>query len=71
VTEALDTIRRLAEEGTIMLIVSHKMGFIREISARVAFMVEGRIVELGTPANTFDNPGKEHSHDSVGKILRY
>ncbi len=71
VSEVLDTIRGLAAEGMTMLIVSHEMGFIREISARVAFMAEGRVVELGSPADIFDNPQKERTRDFVGKILRH
>ncbi|GAB4283328.1 MAG: amino acid ABC transporter ATP-binding protein [Roseovarius sp.] len=71
VSEVLDTIRLLAREGMTMLIVSHEMGFIREISARVAFMAEGRVVELGTPAEIFDNPKEERTRDFVGKILRH
>ncbi|MGS4947926.1 amino acid ABC transporter ATP-binding protein [Meridianimarinicoccus sp. RP-17] len=71
VSEVLDTIRQLADEGMTMLIVSHEMGFIREISARVAFMAEGKVVELGAPADIFDKPEKERTRDFVGKILRH
>ncbi len=71
VSEVLDTIRELAQEGMTMLIVSHEMGFIREISARVAFMAEGKVVELGSPTDIFDNPKMERTHDFVGKILRH
>ncbi|WP_323766322.1 amino acid ABC transporter ATP-binding protein [Marinovum sp.] len=71
VSEVLDTIRGLAEDGMTMLIVSHEMGFIREISARVAFMAEGKVVELGSPTQIFDAPEKERTRDFVGKILRH
>ncbi len=71
VSEVLDTIRELANEGMTMLIVSHEMGFIREISARVAFMAEGKVVELGSPQQIFDAPEKERTRDFVGKILRH
>lgn len=71
VSEVLDTIRELAQEGMTMLIVSHEMGFIREISARVAFMADGKVVEFGSPAEIFDNPQVERTHDFVGKILRH
>ncbi|MGR3804144.1 amino acid ABC transporter ATP-binding protein [Marinibacterium profundimaris] len=71
VSEVLDTIRGLAEDGMTMLIVSHEMGFIREISARVAFMADGKVVELGSPAQIFDAPEKERTRDFVGKILRH
>ena len=51
VSEVLDTIRVLAREGMTMLIVSHEMGFIREVSSRVAFLVGGKIMEIGDPAS--------------------
>lgn len=71
VSEVLDTIRELAQEGMTMLIVSHEMGFIREISAHVAFMADGKVVEYGSPTDIFDNPQVERTHDFVGKILRH
>lgn len=71
VSEVLDTIRLLADDGMTMLIVSHEMGFVREISARVAFMAEGRVVELAPPAEIFDRPKAERTRDFVGKILRH
>ncbi|WP_138933409.1 amino acid ABC transporter ATP-binding protein [Roseovarius arcticus] len=71
VSEVLDTIRGLAQEGMTMLIVSHEMGFIREISARVAFMADGKVVEMGSPAEIFDNPQMERTNDFVSKILRH
>ncbi|MGY9046498.1 MAG: amino acid ABC transporter ATP-binding protein [Rhodobacterales bacterium] len=71
VSEVLDTIRELAAEGMTMVIVSHEMGFIREISARVAFMADGKVVELGAPADIFDAPNQDRTRDFVGKILRH
>ncbi len=71
VSEVLDTIRGLAQEGMTMLIVSHEMGFIREISARVAFMADGKVVEMGSPTEIFDNPQMERTNDFVSKILRH
>jgi polar amino acid transport system ATP-binding protein len=71
VSEVLDTIRELAHEGMTMLIVSHEMSFIREISARVAFMAQGKVVELATPKEIFDLPKMERTRDFVGKILRH
>lgn len=71
VSEVLESIRELANDGMTMLIVSHEMGFIREISARVAFMAEGKVVEFGTPSQIFDAPDKERTRDFVGKILRH
>jgi len=71
VSEVLDTIRELAQEGLTMLIVSHEMGFIREISARVAFMADGKVIEMGSPAEIFDNPQMDRTNYFVSKILRH
>jgi polar amino acid transport system ATP-binding protein len=71
VSEVLDTIRVLAREGMTMLIVSHEMGFIREVSSRVAFLDGGRIVEIGAPAAIFDAPQEPRTRDFVSKILRH
>ncbi len=56
VGEVLDTIRLLAAEGMTMLIVSHEMGFVREVASRVAFMADGRMVEVSSPQEIFDTP---------------
>ncbi len=71
VSEVLETIRVLAAEGMTILIVSHEMSFIREVSSRVAFFDRGRIVEMGPPAEIFDAPREERTRDFVGKILRH
>lgn len=71
VSEVLDTIRVLVDEGMTMLIVSHEMGFIREISTQVAFMAEGRVVELGSPKAIFEQPNEPRTRDFIGKILRH
>ncbi len=71
VSEVLDTIRLLAREGMTMLIVSHEMGFIREVSSRVAFLAGGRIVEMGSASQIFDAPQEERTRDFVSKILRH
>ena len=71
VTEVLDTIRKLASEGMTMIIVSHEMGFVREISDQVIMMDEGMIVEIGTPEEIFDNPKTQRAKDFFGKILRH
>jgi polar amino acid transport system ATP-binding protein len=71
VSEVLDTIRVLAREGMTMLIVSHEMGFIREVSSRVAFLAGGKIVEMGDPTSIFDGPREERTRDFVSKILRH
>ena len=70
VNEVLDAIRVLAGEGMTMVVVSHEMGFVREVSTRVAMMDEGRIVETGTPVDIFDRPSAVRTRDFVAKILR-
>jgi polar amino acid transport system ATP-binding protein len=70
VSEVLDTIRLLAADRIGMLIVSHEMNFVREVSHRVAFMTEGRIHEIGPPAQIFETPREKRTKDFIGKILR-
>ena len=69
--EPLDAIRVLARDGMTMLIVSHEMGFVREISNRVVFMDLGRVVEAGPPADIFDRPKTQRCQEFVAKIIRH
>lgn len=71
VSEVLDTIRVLASEGMTMIIVSHEMGFIREVARAVAFTDAGKVVELGPPGQIFDAPREERTQGFVSKILRH
>jgi polar amino acid transport system ATP-binding protein len=71
VNEVLDTIRGLAAEGMTMLIVSHEMGFVREVASRVVMMDKGQVVEEGTPREIFDTPRTDRAREFVGKILRH
>lgn len=71
VNEVLDTIRSLRNEGITMLIVSHEMAFVREISNRVVMMDQGRVVESGTPEDIFDCPKESRTREFVGKILKH
>ncbi len=71
VNEVLDSIRLLAAEGMTMLIVSHEMSFVREVASKVAFMADGRVVEVGSPKQIFDNPKAPRTREFVGKILRH
>ena len=71
VNEVLDAIRDLARDGMTMLIVSHEMGFVREIANTVIMMDKGQIVESGKPADIFDTPKTDRLKDFVGKILRH
>ena len=70
VQEVLDTIRILASEGMTMLIVSHEMSFVKEVSSRVVFMDNGSIIEINDPKIIFDNPKEKRTLDFVGKILK-
>ncbi len=70
VGEVLDTIKLLAAEQMTLLIVSHEMGFVREVSHRVAFMADGRIQEIGSPREIFDAPRESRTQAFVGKIKR-
>ena len=71
VSEVLDAIRVLAREGMTMLIVSHEMGFIREVAGTVAFMANGKVVEVGPPAQIFDAPREVRTREFISKIIRH
>ena len=71
VNEVLDTVRTLASEGITMLLVSHEMSFVREVSTRVVMMDKGQIVETGTPDKIFSNASEARTRDFVSKILRH
>lgn len=71
VNEVLDTIRGLTSAGITMIIVSHEMAFVREISTRVAMMDDGKIVEIGPPSQIFDAPEQRRTRDFVSKILKH
>jgi len=71
VNEVLDTIRALTDEGITMLIVSHEMSFVREVSTRVAMMDEGRIVEVDSPEKIFGSPAEERTKRFVSKIISH
>lgn len=71
VNEVLDTIRGLTDEGITMIIVSHEMAFVREVSTRVAMMDEGRIIEYGAPETIFDAPTEVRTREFVSKILKH
>jgi polar amino acid transport system ATP-binding protein len=71
VNDVLDTIRALAAEGMTMLIVSHEMAFVREVSTKVVMMDMGATVEEGAPSQIFDAPRTARARDFVSKILRH
>ena len=69
VGEVLDLIRQLADEGMTMVIVTHEMGFAREVADRVLFMDDGRITEQGTPEEIFGNPKNPRTKEFLSKVL--
>ena len=69
VGEVLEVIRELAESGMTMVIVTHEMGFAREVAKRVVFMADGKIVEEGTPEQIFGNPQSPRLQDFLKKVL--
>ena len=69
VGEVLDVMKDLAKKGMTMVVVTHEMGFAREVSNRVLFMDEGVIAEEGTPAEIFDNPKCERLQSFLAKVL--
>jgi polar amino acid transport system ATP-binding protein len=71
VNEVLDTVRLLAADGMTMFIVSHEMGFVREVSSKVVFMDGGHVVEMGSAQQIFDAPQQARTREFVGKILRH
>jgi len=69
VKEVLDVMKSLAHEGMTMAIVTHEMGFAREVGDRVLFMDEGRLVEEGTPEEIFSHAKEERTKSFLSKIL--
>jgi ABC-type polar amino acid transport system ATPase subunit len=69
VREVLDVMKQLARDGMTMIVVTHEMGFAREVADRVIFMDEGRIVEQGTAEDVFDRPQNQRTKEFLGKIL--
>jgi polar amino acid transport system ATP-binding protein len=71
VSEVLDTIRLLAREGRTMIIVSHEMGFVKEVSSKIAFMDAGRVLETGDPQTILENPATRRAREFMASILRH
>ena len=69
VGEVLDLMRDLAREGMTMAVVTHEMGFAREVADRVVFMADGKILEEGAPAELFDHPKDPRLQDFLSKVL--
>ena len=70
VGEVLSVMRDLAHEGMTMVVVTHEMGFARQVADRIVFMADGQIIEEGTPDHFFDNPSNERVKQFLGKIIR-
>ncbi len=69
VGEVLDVMKSLAKEGMTMVVVTHEMGFAKEVGSRVIFMADGKIVEENTPEEFFSNPKEPRSQDFLSKVL--
>ena len=69
VGEVLEVMKELAQEGMTMVVVTHEMGFAREVGNRVLFMADGKLVEQGSPAEIFDHPENPRLQDFLSKVL--
>jgi polar amino acid transport system ATP-binding protein len=69
VGDVLDAMRQLARDGMTMIVVTHEMGFAREVADRVVFMDEGVVVESGTPAEVLNSPRHERTRAFLSKVL--
>jgi general L-amino acid transport system ATP-binding protein len=69
IAEVLDVMRELARSGMTMVVVTHEMGFAREVADRVVFMADGEVVEAGTPLHFFEEPSEERTKLFLGQIL--
>ena len=69
IKEVLDTMQELAESGMTMIVVTHEMGFAREVANRVVFMADGEIVEVGTPEHFFESPTEDRTKLFLSQIL--
>lgn len=71
VGEVLDVMRRLAGTGVTMVVVTHEMGFARQVADRVIFMDGGKLIEMGSPAEIFDNPREERTRGFLRAVLNH
>lgn len=70
VGEVLDVMKKLAEEGMTMLVVTHEMAFARDVSSHVVYMNQGVICEEGTPEQVFGNPQKQETQDFLSRFRK-
>ena len=71
VGEVLDVMRELAADGMTMIIVTHEMAFAREVADRVAHLDQGRLLEIGTPAQIFDSPKSDRTKAFLSRVLKH
>ena len=69
VGEVLEVMKRLAKSGMTMIVVTHEMGFAKEVGTRILFMDDGIVLESGTPEDIFDNPKNERTKEFLSKVL--
>ncbi|TKI56089.1 amino acid ABC transporter ATP-binding protein [Brevibacillus antibioticus] len=69
VGEVLETMKQLAQEGMTMIIVTHEMGFAKEVADWVAFMNQGKIIEMARPQDIFNNPKEERTREFLNRVL--
>lgn len=69
VGEVLEVMKALAKEGMTMVIVTHEMGFAREVADKVAYLYQGNIIEIGPPEQIFENPAEERTKEFLSKVL--
>lgn len=69
VGEVLNVMKSLAKDGMTMVVVTHEMGFAKEVGDRILFMDEGKIIEKGTPNEIFENPKNPRTQDFLSKVL--
>ena len=69
VGEVLEVMKQLAHEGMTMVVVTHEMGFAREVGNRVLFMADGKLLEENTPQELFSNPRHPRLQDFLSKVL--
>ncbi|BDH60686.1 glutamine transport ATP-binding protein GlnQ [Lysinibacillus sp. PLM2] len=71
IKEVLDAIRKLAKSGMTMMVVTHEMGFAREMCDDIVFMADGKILEVSPPETFFTNPNSERAKDFLSKVLNH
>lgn len=69
VGEVLDVMKELAAEGMTMIVITHEMGFAREVADEIIFMSDGRIIERGSPVQIFENPENQRTKNFIDKVL--